>query len=1542
MRRLSISFSLVAALAAATFAPAQQGGTRVQDIRAGILILDSAKAGPGSPTRSVAPHAWFNLDRHLEVKPAGWNFMNPRASSTLTPQAHARWTLINGTLGLPAPAAFERLTKRHAAYWEVILSDTTDATLADYDVLLANPFQFASLNPLERERLRRFVDQGGVLWIDPAGLASGIDAINNFPLAFGLGAAGGGGDLINAQHPLMSRPQWINRRDITLLNGGPGYTMRPLNFTGDPLLPLYSTVPAEFFQYQPVMGNAAGITASVGRIGDGFVVVTARGASVLLNRVRGSGAAGNQGFVAMEPVFEADSVSAAKLAVNIVSLASEYREAGGGSRKQNSLAVDVGAPLLRRFRSPEPAPAPNTAPLPVIYKGLVIVALPDRIRVYDAEPNRDLDGDGDPDDGVPDYALGSGRDLLWESLPMVAPISSPAAVEVPEASGVPRDQILVVDGTGTVRGFDAFQRDAGGFISKSPAPRMPAYTVVPPGGPAVFVDLPGRGPFAPTLHEGLAYVADTATGGNHGRLWVVDIRQGVAMTSGAVPWSVGGAAVPPNQLPHLSASPTVGYIPILDHSGGLDRVLYAPFRAPMAGVGPQVAPGLASYWLGARGERPSRYRVNGGVLEIETRAFAQGNLPIYNPPPAAIASGAGSMQGIKVTLLRANGDPADQAAMAAVFAAPPSTNLGMISIPLRPGVTQETFDDAYSGIRVDYTIDWGAGTPGLAQALERGRLTFPARPGDGKRVLGQIALTPRGTMALTVGNGAEGGSFFSIREEGRGQFRVLNRWDLYDAHEIMLNQRPSYNHPAVVRDLDPLAQAIPPLGGNLRNLSFRGGPTVRNNVAYVTAGGMKLFQAAALFAFDVEPEAREVVVGDLGQNFSILQPDLARSTNPSRPELFSIMQGSGVGFSYDREEGKIRFESLMMGRNGAMVNSLSTSQPIIIRRPGQPDDLRFPDAAAGRWSPLLWYVVFQATEDVSAPIVTGNTVFLGGGSRAAAFLGAGGGERGTLVGMDAEIPPNDDFLMSDPARPWLRQVAKLKTSPFRANERIRWPQVTGITNLSEYATRLLQASLEGSTNVLGIVAGDRSLVALGGGGMTGIHAFSRADFLVADEGRLARFDPSGNLLWSSRATAGSHLGSGGNVQNVIPLVRPTKAYRIGENEMLVVDTGGNRIMRSDLTGVESRSIREFQLDPNIRPEGFRTGAPLTLNAPRDAITYFSYQPASAIAGQLTPGEPAGAWEYWVHYLIADSGNQRLVELVDRYQYDSASGRIGAAVTINQVPQTGVLLWHTPAHVSGKDFAYNSIGRVWLQNPGRYVYVAGIGGQLPSRTDVGLDSPAIPTDPTAEPIYRESRGGTGGVVIFDPTTSQGVEVINRIRIPAIGQSNVFWNEGSQSFQSAPAASYMKLLGNLQSVTATAATGGAGIALMITDDSGVYEVVQDGTDWRANWMLPNSVYRVMRRPVNGAPFATNPWNLRALYARRLDSGEVLVVNGYVGRTRGGQEFLGEILQVDGRWDPARLDQVNFGFDLTSILYELRTRDDTRDTSRGIVLPVFADRQ
>ncbi|MEZ0327686.1 MAG: hypothetical protein ACAH95_17455 [Fimbriimonas sp.] len=1625
-----LKFCGLAAIAIAPLAVAQTQAKRSQGIRAGVVIIDSANAG-GRPARSAAPHAWFMLNSDRWVKPASWNIYNPNAPSTLANVAPLpdgrlrgwqRWNAIDPTFTPPVDTP---LTKRHAAYWEVFLSDTSDAAMSQYDVLLLNPKYFASLNPLEREKLRRFVDRGGLLWIDPAGLngsgSTSVDMANNFPYAFAPYNVNSPTVRNDFTQPLLTSPHAISAEEMELINNDSAskFVMGPVDVTAT-MQQYVGGVVLEFQKYQPVSLVSTSPSIAIAHIGDGAIVVTARGASLKLNRPFGATMTSNIRFSAADPVFDRDTYASAKLAVNMISLLTEFRQGAGGSRKSGSSAIDIGAPLIRRT-----ATQGSVTSAPTVFKGMVVATLNDRLIVYDADPYRDLDGDGNSDDGMPDLAFGASEDVVWMSAPMPGPVSTASCIDVPNSiikddrNVAVKDQALVVDSTGTVRVFD-LGRKFNGVFSNDPTTdgaainsRQPVASIAPPNGAP---DNSSRTPNSVTIHEGMGYVSDLVTpgglgGGLRGRLWVIDLAAGAIMSS-EKPWYLGGVGSPAQQLPPFANSPSVGYIQIQDNSGGMDRVAYLPFNASSNGV---PSAGVISLWLGAKGERPSDYEPKdnntGNALVITTRASQQGGLPIYLPTFP-------SPMGVKLSLVTATGDVLNAGQMNAIFdgSAPTDLGGGVLSFKFRTGVTQ--LPPNVKGVRIDYWIDLGDGDSGTLAQIERGRVNLPDKTSGAidtvrRKILGPVALSPSGSFFVVSQQQPSGtlnpdgandyrdrGGVYGFREEGRGLFKMIMRWEMYRTHSIQKNGAERVTYPGTLFDMDPFRLMVfeatgLKFSGELKEARLIGGPVIRNGQVFVTARvtqsiGFAAVPSTVVMAFKADPEIAQVKVGDLPDGSQILQMDVARSNNPNIPEVPSIL--AGANYSYDSRTGTVRFENLATVQKGVIQNSISLSQPIIIRRPGMPDELLEPEAPivlrlgttgrGARWNPMLWYSVIQGLDVSNAgppndtvpsngAFASGDTLYVAGRSYTASALRGGPlTPQGVLYAIRTDVSPNDPYLFSmdplaeannrpgmlkvrppiAPERPWLSQFSQMRisgpagpNSAFEANPGFLWPQLRGVASVDDYLVRINQTSLSGnganSTSARGVVGGDGALIAWGD---RGLYTFSKTDFLVADEGRIAQFDPSGNMLWSTSASGTAGETSTNPTGNVRPLVKPSRAYRMSAGQILIVDTGGNRVAMLDQTGAETRTISDFKLDPNAVPAGFELNETLALKAPRDVLMYTTYeQPGVSKLVTRGDGMAVTAWEYWVHYLVADSGNNRLVEVIDRFKWDINRGLIGTTVTVNNQPQLGVLFWHSPANVSGKQFAYNSINRTWMttSGQGRYVYVAGIGGGLPTKVDTGLD-PSGGAGTT-----RESRDGNGGIVIFDPANPRGTVVFNKVAIPGFG-ANVFYNPSTKTFNSPASTGSPRPIGEVGSVTTRLVpNGGTGaLAIMFTDPAGVYEAIYDGSPdpgevLSLRWMLPNEAYRVLRGLQGDGSPKNNNLPLRATFARRLDSGDILIVNGYYGRRYGGEATGGEVLQLDGTPNAGgTITATNMGFGPTSIMFELPPISG----ARGLVTPVFADRR
>lgn len=1664
LRHLSAAIGSLILAASAWTAPTNYA-IHQQQIRAGVVVLDESKPSTATYGVSAAPFVLYNLEKANLVKPAGWSFVNPHPAGSVTAAVRARWTEIETEIYGAAndlPVVNQPIAKNNAEYWSVYLSTISDQALGDYDLLVVNPAYYASLSSVEAAKLLKFVDQGGVLWIDPSNLA-GQDLYDNFPLAFAMDTGLAGNAYANLYDPLLTTPNSITPTDLNYLHSYllQGIQAVPADPTGGDFLGL----PAQFGQYSTVTAVGGTPTISVARIGDGAIVVTPTGISQILNRVHGTSILGGSGpfnasytaaaygsggaLVPGLPVLDDDALAAAKLAINMVSLVAGQPDSRGGARHRGGSLVDVTAPVMTRWTGQSndanystPFTISPTAP-PVEYKGVFVATTTSGgnsyITVFKAHIGTDLDGDGDPDDGIGaqgtnlyngtgtnplyrDYSVGQPYDVIWVSDPIPGYASPPVCVTVsdsllknPNGQQI-TDEVLVVDANGTLHAFDLFAKNLSGLLTGGVHTEL--YTINPIAlgiQPAFYPDSPYNGapaqPAAPTVSGDLAFVAEGVQGTNgmtqntEGVVWIVDLTTGAPLNdaaesssnNSATNWYVGGSNVVGQPLPAYTGPPTVASIPVQDSSGGYDKVIYGP------GIfGTNGGPGFDSLWFGVKGEQPFNVSLSGNTVTITTRAATQSNLPIYDPigAPAGMTPAQASLLP-KLTLLGANGDAIPYNSTIWNDVAPTALQNSGGGV-LTFNVDAANYTQYVTGVRVDYTIDWGADPGGNTVSIERGRLLFPlANNGfttglptpPNERILGNIALTPAGTLVMAVSdedpthNGANGSLWWVREDQGRGHFRVTGRFSLYPSHQIALTAGLPVTYPPVFLNNDPLVPWLDQQSGSnmfsnaLGYFRWAGPPSVVGDNVYALASCSTPYSNTTIqvpvtiaMAFAAEPSTPVFQLPDLSQGFSITQPDFDRSdygVNP--PDVSSTL--NQAGFTYDSGSGTLTITNLASTTTGQITDSLSMSHPVIIRNPGNADQLIEPDALGFTWTPLQWYCVYLGNATQSGPLVTGTSLFLASQSTTPNLLTYGTlTPQATVNAMFTNIAPNDPILVNNTSlRPWQKEVPQVTVNASNQivpDPYILMPDGAAASSWSQYISLLQQTVLGTSTKAYGVIGGGQDIITWGDQGAYGL---SRSDFFVCDSGRLIRTDSAGNALYSSDANVTTGPGGGGFAGRVKPMITPSRAYPLDQNDMLIVDAGANRVAKLSESGVEERSITKFfpDVNPANRPNGYLQNEPLNLLSPHDAITYEGFVSTTGMA--LTVGDNEGSgFEYWIHYLIADSGHKRLVELVDRYTVNS-SGQIGPLVTVSmpnpnpvnlsgantpvEVPQAGVLLWQSPQSVSGKNFNYNSINRVFLGSPGsgvgRYVYVAGIGSTRPTAAQSGASVVGPATT-------AQSSTGGGGVVIFDPNSPGAIQVYDQY-VPANMSGTDFYDPATNAFDIVgPIGGQPQSLNGVTAVTAKTvevANGGgttSELLVMVSMANGVFEFAVDPTQpgeslGTPDWFINGVAFTAMRPfTSNGTTLnSANPAQFQPMYAARLDSGDVLIVNGYTGSTAAynatapyspvaGSPYAGEVMMLSG--SAFSLTQPNLGFNSASIHFVLPSIVG----ARNLRAPIFATRR
>ena len=1581
--------SLVASaivLAATAFAQTTNYASSTASVRVGTLLIRSQTSG--GYYYNPVPYAWTGLDRDALSRPASWSLENPLAPSTWSASDVARYPGIAGV--------GQKVAHNDAPYWEVPLTGLTDTQAARFDALLIPLYGLLQLNSSERETLRKFCDQGGTLWVDVVGDPV-VDGLNGPPLGFVV-ANSTGPVSADVDHPLLRSPNVLNSVDVADLASTSGSTVRKhmLPVTSGLVSGINSVLGFDSAGYRPVVVDSVGSVVSVAPIGAGSIVFSGQGASFNLSASFGAASVP----WAFRTAFDRRAQASAKFAVNLLTFAQAYSRESGNSRGTSSQKALIDAPLVKAFEERGSfAPTAGTAPAPGVLAGRVVVRNGSDLVCYEADPRVNA---------APSSVAG-GSVELWR-VAGVGNFASPLVVDVPETT-------LTGTGGATER------RQVWTFL---PNGTLNVYALTDGYLLKTLSGLPSNSStnaLAPVVVDRTVFFTgddDTASPGIfHLAFEGVELATATLIGSGASEWKVVT-----NDIYSPSASPVAGLVPIRDNSGGVDKVIYVP-SLPNASGGRTC--GLSSWWVGVKGESPTDVTWNRPTssLQITTRAFAHGAVKVVADT---------SRRSLRVAAYDATGAPINLSTYLTTTITQPSN--GILGLELTGSALASTYDWDGKGTdpalkvswRVDYDVDWGGVGP-----TRRGEVYFPDRPDDLAAVVGSPALGPDGHIALTVSrpSGQSGGTFYNLVEYKPGDFQVRTRWDLYDAVTggfSVAGMPSAVMYPAAIQDNDDLSVNVLPSLGILNRaitqLRFSSAPTVRGDSIYAMASGLKDIGGVSapigvLLCFKADPDPVEFQLTEVPavgkeNTFNILQPDVARSSDPTAPTTFSAINGGTITFDRGNVSGgrtKLVLRNLALGTpgqdgsSGNLANVLSTNVPFTVIQEGtstpmmiQPEATALwswsgqtgttytPGYGSGRFSPLRYYEVVMGFTPQSPLVAGGANLFYGGSSYLPSIV-ANPGSAPTSIGMvfaqDANVSLNDEFMQSNPTKGWETQFKTLIAPAgnyttniwgnVRPNAAIKWPLLTGLSGFDDLRVRVLQATLE-DKNVSALAVGEGSVFVTadtppvgGASGNGGFYAFEKIDLLVADNQRVGRFDATGNPQWSIDST----LSSGDAQASVsaaltVPLSDPVRAYPAGGSSVWVVDAGSNRIVKVDRAGRELRQISSMKIHPQTNRDllaGLATGESLNLRAPHDMATYVdthtAAQSAAAFPGETIVNGTGGMAERWEHTLIADTGNNRVVELIDRYllnadgtvfapvRYQVAKGSKDAEDEANpsSTSALGVLYWHTPEQFSGSGYAYNSVDRLRITTgTPRTIYAFAFNNVQPGKATTGLGGTEI-----------DKPSGNGGVVLYDGATSK---VIRSFVMPQVNAGTYLGlNAGNYSFNQPSAAALQDIEAPLTGIRSVKAryvlqSGSTILAVMVCTDRGVFELYESAADvWSVRWMLTNGAYKGMRHPNAATPYApgtmtSNPNRLTPMFAERLASGDVLLVNGYVGTKIGGADFSGEVMVVDGSfWNGTDPDVVpgygarpNFGFSNLSVKFQLPPVSGARD----LVRPVFAARQ
>jgi len=1503
----------------------------------GILVSRALNVGNFGP-ENTATHLFYVLDSRTDLKPAGMEFVNPLAPAFITADIYKRWRDRVRPGGYdpafdttnPLSQVFRvgaRITKNMGAYWEVNLDNLSSEDLKQFDLLYLHSHKpDVDFDATAQEKLRKFVDGGGTLWVETAGgMTFARYAPFLFDVQFHNGAAAGSAAVIAApNHPLLSFPYVLTPPEVQSLGDkgtGAFYLYNPY----DPNNPSYydttagqdSLNPPARHTLVPVLWNTRGLgtpdptnpnpgwrpSILAGQVGAGRIVFSAQGAGDAINNFIGGWNTGwgpNTGAISGDLLINARPADL-KFAYNLASWATAHTTPLTDVRRTSGTGEKIGAKLVKKWEALALASIGNKVSGVALYRGLAYVVDGNLIlHCFDTKPAQDLDGDGNPDDGLPDMIAGAPFDEVWRfDLKTISPAangaSTPTVIEFydpnpPVATGLAsfkvRELVIVVLSDGTVVAARALPRIA------SPNFPLASTTVV---DWRILPSTSGAQPYplglesipAAAWSEGVLFVSWNTSAG--GRVAAIDPRMGnsafqlnqavratPAPAIGAVPHAAG--------TPPFISSPTAGYV--LDRaSGASDKMIYVYAKPITAGV----TDSIQALWLGARGEPLTRTTTAGTYQSRSTLPWyiynigGANNNPLFRPrvfftfrDPATGQQFTREL--VDVTLAGAAAPGLNQFIVRYTANQPVRVLIGQVQAPGMPA--PQSPDTPGSSYYANYTLDWSSQVANLPPINARVVLNAPATTSGALNIGGAPALSPEDLLYFAAGGtvGAATGVLMAVHEQSGGKTTARWTYALHNGITASVGGQ-LVRIPPRLRDLGT--------GAYLTDLQFVGTPAYRNGIVYAVARNGAV---SVVCAFNANPEFVLRIGTSIpdGAAVTISQPHLVNSTGNN----IAFIQLSPQQYTLDRASGVVRIHA--MAPQGTIGNFISASLPFIVRI-GSEERLiggtQLDPGGGGRLigaegvDNLLWYAVIPAANwglVSSSPSVQGDVLWLGTAG-------------GYILSLDADPFTNDPSLRRG------GQVRLFATNGALGH--LRW-----VERVSEVGAPVLSAP----------VASENTLLA---NTVDSLRAFEDAITLIADSKRLLEVNAAGDVVWAcdgtrSRGIAGGDLPSfgvdpatgnvvvtnPGNATGVpavqkVPFARPAVVRYVGPNNILVVDTGNHRVVQIDRGGnivwEVNRLFDDFK-------RLLRPGDPLTLNAPTDCSFWTEFNPNVHITTTIdgvtyTYSGPATI----VHYLIADTGNWRVIELVDVYD---PAGRPVQPMNGN-TPAPFVMLRQVnfvsaTYSLEGKKLAYRSAQRVVMRNqdlppfwqdpnlPIRALTLAAI-------SNYRLVSPGGQGAPTPINAAGDVRQSGGGSVVVLNEAGVPLAIVSNLRIPT----------GPGTFKIQPINTPVWF----SKFDERDAQGNLVFKYLLADANGCYQLRPgpDPTVLEVEWLLTTEDYYRMTGK-----------RLRATSIRRLANGNYLIANSFSGEDNprvfgivynttgnpangnilGSNEFRGEVFELN----------------------------------------------
>ncbi len=1234
-------------------APAARAGGAVYQqhvINAGVLVNDSNTQGSG-PAADPTPYPFYVLNNRTDVRPPDLTLVNPLAPTSITAAILNRWTPTSGT----APYTLgQTVTPDMAPYWEVPLNSVSDNELSQFNVLYleaSGSGGTVTFGPAIDEKLRRFVDNGGQLILEYAGVSTPARG-----LWTGTGAA------------TVAAPTAVTFPAVSTAVIAPPAVTQPYFLSGSDLVSLFNTIPvgqvsnpplalaantadllhgSEFTTvFSPALvedsgpaNNLAplGPAVSTAQVGAGQVVASALriGPSVGVTDPTGTRLVSNGPYY-MEAVntstrlrlpvasdFYNAPAADLKLLTNIVELSETHPNENKTSHGNASGAGLASFSATWQYPITTTVAAP-TAPAAAVWGNFVFVTAddtpltggsPGTLHAFDAFPSENLTNalvsGSTSDDGLVDFSLGKSYDEIWQASVGVG-ASAPTV-----ASFKGTTYVFIEAANGSVAAFNAVTGAAGPTLT-APTPASPAYPT-------------GTNAPSPTVYEGRIYA-----GQSDGKLNVYDLNEGTSAAVTLAPPSGNSAVAEP-----VVGSPNVGMI-----TDGDTNVLVAAVSTPY---------NVYSVLAGGRNEPLRQYLVNNAITGYSIDRLGRydinnifADVAAITPPLLPYDNGGNIVQNVA-----ANPNPAPN--------------------PQDPLFSITTNFSYYTDWNMDFAAAAGSGTSpnpvnlnyvsATPYAVLNSSGPIPATmspPVTDRHGDYYFTETATATGGVTAGTGSTVNSYLT----GVTPAPLHNNVHLKFRFLIPQVTNPSFKDAENI-DYGPIA-----------GYQFVGPPVVddQDNVYALATSGTGTSRLATILCFRANQQVTATYYPNVTPTIDLTQATITQADEGGTGEMNSILRGpdTNVGLT-NATYGQ--FTSSLATLNFYNFGKRGRSPQEIAGDVTEPQPLTATDttgagttATLGFRTNLAWFVTpFKVNGTIAGLSQVGGSLFLSDGS--------------TLY----RIPTNPSVGTG-------KQVTAL---PFETPIGLGSSASAGAAGLGTLGA---PPSIGGSVMVLN--------------GTTGIEALTRQVTVIADSSRILGVDGDGAAVWSVDATSRTDPGTA--FATKVAFSHPTALSQFAVNDYLAADTGSNRCVRFDSAGNVRWELTRFS-DPNGL---MASGQPLTLSQPSSVVVR-TLPDTGTLAGTQTLENPGGSY---VFYLVADSGNNRIVEVEDRVNANGAIFINAAGLSINHV-----LTWVThTGDRDGRSYRYGSAdyytGSILVNNvptPTLFVAATVVNTRLARLTATGL-------------------------------------------------------------------------------------------------------------------------------------------------------------------------------------------------------------------------------